>query len=148
MRGEMMNRENVTTSTDVVAFIDHSDPKVVRLFDTSSGKPLPELKMKSDLKQIALARDNYPGSTERQLAILDNNLDLITVVIRKFGAPVEPQRLTTMVSSLTWHNQAPMLAVIRDGRLRIYYFPQILYVDGALLDYTWEDRDLAWVVPI
>jgi hypothetical protein len=143
MRAEMMNKENATVSNDVIAFIDHADPKIIRVFDPSSGKPLSDIKMKTEIKHIALARDNYPGTTERQLAILDVNLDLYTVVIRKFGSPADPQRLTTMVSSIMWHNEAPMIAVIKDGRLRIYYFPLILYIDGALLDFTWEDRDLA-----
>ena len=40
MRSEALNASTVSMSSDVIAVIDHADPKLVRVFDTLSGKEL------------------------------------------------------------------------------------------------------------
>ncbi|CAL8073886.1 unnamed protein product [Orchesella dallaii] len=111
------------------------------MFDPRSGKQEQEIKIKPGAKIIALSREEYPGSTDRTLAILDKNNDLSIMVVKKYGSPSESKLLATMISTIMWHREAPMLACIKDGMLRIYYYPHILYLDTTLLDFTWEDRE-------
>jgi len=141
MRSELMNKENASLSTDIIVFIDQTDNKLIRIFDVVSGKPISDIKWFSPVRHIALSRDDYPGTSDRQMAIIDMNQDLLFVLIKKFGAAVTPRRLTTGVTSMIWHNEAPMLAAIKEGKLRLYYFPQVIFIDGALLDHTFEDKD-------
>jgi WD40 repeat protein len=136
-----MNKENCSLSADVIAFIDQNDSKTLRIFDASSGKSLSDVKLLTPVKQIALSREDYPGIVDRQLALIDANQDLLFVLIKKFGSSVTPRRLTTSATSMIWHNDGPMLASIQDGILRLFYFPQVVYIDGALLEHTFEDRE-------
>ena len=39
LRVEFLNARHISLSADVLALIDPSDPKVVRIFDIISGKP-------------------------------------------------------------------------------------------------------------
>lgn len=141
MKLEFLSHEAATMSGESIAFIDQTDSRIIRMFDPATGKQDQEIKIKHGAKIIALSREEYPGTTERTLAILDKNNDLSVMGVKKYGAPSERKLLATMISTIMWHREAPMLACIRDGMLRIYYYPQILYIDTTLLDFTWEDRE-------
>lgn len=39
LRVEFLNHRHISVSTDVLAIIDPSNPKIVKLFDVMSGKP-------------------------------------------------------------------------------------------------------------
>lgn len=144
MRSDLMNSLTASITADALAFIDSTDPRVIRLFDPATGKPLNNdiIKMRHEVKQIALSQHDYPGISERTIGIVDKNRDLYLNVLKKFGATEQPRKLAVMVQSIFWHSESPVLAVIRDGKLRIYYYPNVIYIDPTLLDFTWEDKDL------
>jgi intraflagellar transport protein 80 len=139
-----MNILTATMAVDALAFIDITDSRVIRLFDPTTGKSLNNdvIKMRHEIKQIALSQHDYPGISERTLAIVDKNRDLYLTMLKKFGAVDTPRKLAVMAQSIFWHTESPILAVIRDGKLRVYYYPNVIYIDPTLLDFTWEDKDL------
>jgi len=51
----------------------------------------------------------------------------------------------TMVQSLAWNDENNMLAALTDGKLNIYYYPNVAYVDRSLLPRTVYERDAAYV---
>ena len=80
---------------------DQTEEKVVHLFDTNTGKPLRDGKAfthKQEVVEIALEQT---GTTnERKLAIIDKNVDLYLVSVRKLSST--PGKLGVMVQSLSW----------------------------------------------
>jgi len=51
----------------------------------------------------------------------------------------------TMVQSLAWNDENNMLAVLTDGKLIIYYYPNVAYIDRYLLPRTIYERAAALV---
>lgn len=65
MRSEAINANTVSMSTDVIAVIDHSDPKLVRVFDTASGKELGKpIQHVLDITSVQLNR--WGSATQRK----------------------------------------------------------------------------------
>jgi intraflagellar transport protein 80 len=142
MQTEMLNSRTTTLSDDMLAFIDQMDRSLIRVYDPLSGKPLQDIRLKAEAVQISLSQTEAAGPGERMLAIVDRNGDLYLVMVRRVGRLEHPKKLGMMIQSLIWHHEAPLLAVVRDSKLRVFYFPQVLFVDESLLDNTWEDKDL------
>jgi len=136
LRPEFLNRQTVSLSDDVVAIIDRANAKAVRLFDTATGKDLCEpLVHQLDIMEIALAQGGL--GSERKLAILDRNRDLyITPVHRS-----QMVKLGSMVDTIMWHAKSDMLAAVMDGKLVLWYYPNVVYVDPDLVSATKSIRD-------
>jgi len=54
-------------------------------------------------------------------------------------------RSGTMVQSLAWNDENNMLAALTDGKLIIFYYPNVAYVDRYLLPRTIHECDAAYV---
>jgi len=48
-----------------------------------------------------------------------------------------------MVQSLAWNDENNMLAALTDGKLIVFYYPNVIYVDRYLLPRTVYERDIA-----
>jgi len=51
----------------------------------------------------------------------------------------------TMVQSLAWNDENNMLAALTDGKLIVFYYPNVTYIDRYLLPRTIYERDAAYV---
>jgi len=49
-----------------------------------------------------------------------------------------------MVQSLAWNDENNMLAALTDGKLIVFYYPNVTYVDRYLLPRTIYERDAAY----
>jgi len=50
-----------------------------------------------------------------------------------------------MVQSLAWNDENNTLAALTDGKLIIFYYPYVAYVDKYLLPRTIHESDAAYV---
>ena len=50
-----------------------------------------------------------------------------------------------MVLSLAWNDENNTLAVMTDGKLLIFYYPNVAYIDQSLLSKTTSEKDTAYV---
>jgi len=53
-----------------------------------------------------------------------------------------------MVQSLAWNDENNMLVALTDGKLIIFYYPNVAYVDKYLLPRTVHESDAAYVRPL
>ena len=150
LRTSHLNPEMVTVTSDLLGIIDH-DSKQIQFFDpnggTAPGKPLGNLQVTSSapVHHISFSRHDYPRFSERALAIIDTNQDIYIGFVRRATTHLYtegPIKLDTAARGAIWHNQASILAVVRENQLRLYYLPQVLYMDSSLLECTWEDKDI------
>jgi len=51
----------------------------------------------------------------------------------------------TMVQSLAWNDENNMLAALTDGKLIVFYYPNVAYIDKYLLPRTVYECDAAYV---
>ncbi len=81
-RTQLLKAGNISLSDDVVAVIDRTNPKLVHLFDATSGKALSD-PVKHDLEVVEIALNQSGSVSERKLFLIDRNRDLfITPIIR------------------------------------------------------------------
>ena len=136
LRPEFLNRQNVSISDDVVAIVDRANPKMIRMFDSSSGKDMGEpIQHQLDILEIALGQAGL--GSERKVAILDRNRDLYITPVHRSHL----MKLGSMVDTFMWHAKTDMLAAVMDGKLCVWYYPNVVYVDPDLMTSTKSVRD-------
>jgi len=136
MRPEFLNQQNVSLSDDVVAIVDRANQKTVRVFDSSSGKEVGEpIQHQLDVLEIALGQAGL--GSERKLAVLDRNRDLYITPVHR----CQMVKLGSMVDTFMWHSKTDMLSAVMDGKLCVWYYPSVVYVDPDLVNATKSVRD-------
>lgn len=83
MIDDQLNKNKISVSPDVIAVIDSTNNKVLKMYDVMSGKPLGnQIEHKNEIIEFEL--NNCELGAERKIAFLDNNRDLfISPVLRK-----------------------------------------------------------------
>ncbi|KAI1287248.1 Intraflagellar transport protein 80 -like protein [Halotydeus destructor] len=103
-----------------------------------SGHPY---KHRLDIKAIAL--DHCGPPSERKCAFIDKNADLYIVLVR--GSPLtvlQTVKLSPMSESVQWCEDANMLAAMQEnGKLMIWTYPNIAFVDRELLSICVIEKD-------
>ncbi|EAN97596.1 intraflagellar transport protein 80 [Trypanosoma cruzi] len=138
LRPEIMAPDLVALSPDTVAIRNPADPKKIFFFDTNHGKPVDNATITHHLEVLSLEL-SQPGSiSDRKIAFVDRNRDLyFGSVHQRLGV----QKLSTMTSSLAWHDRHEILIAIADGHLTTWYYPTIVFSDRDLLTTTKTVRD-------
>ncbi|KAJ1457066.1 WD40-repeat-containing domain protein [Pelagophyceae sp. CCMP2097] len=155
LRPEAMSSSAISLSSDVVAIIDASDRKVVRCFDVATGRPITGsaavLQHKAEMTMVAL---NQRNASMRQCVVIDRNSELhifqVTGGDRGHETNVNGTlvnahafKLHTQVDTACWNDGSEMLCAVADGRLIVWYYPQIVSTDRDLLPLTMSIKDAA-----
>ena len=62
MRPEVLNAQTVSVSADCIVLIDHSDPKLLRVFETTTGKEIGKpIQHVLDLTSVSVNRWGQPS---------------------------------------------------------------------------------------
>ena len=124
----------------MLAIIDPTNPKIVRVFDIMSGKPSTQFIehtteiCEMDLNQIDM-------SSERKMCFVDSNRDMFLTLVHK----PEAHKICNMVDSFMWNDGNDMIACLSDGKLITWFYPNAIYVDKDLMlksTFTKEVADL------
>lgn len=148
MRPDILNYYTVSLSNDALAVRDKSDEKLIFLFDTLTGKILGDGKAfshKGEVLEVALDQCGLPN--ERKLAIIDKNNDLYLTMVRpKPTTALRSYKLGAMMQSMQWNDSANLLATLQEGgKLIIWYYPSVVFVDPGLLPRTLTERRAGFV---
>ena len=138
LRVEFLTSGLVSLSSELVAVVDTVNPKTIKLFELVSGKPSSH-NVEHSQEVIEIALNQIEFAAERKLCLMDSNRDLfITSTHRN-----ELVKLCSMVDSFRWNESTDMLAAISDGKLYVWYYPNVVYVDKDLLLLSRSSRDVA-----
>jgi intraflagellar transport protein 80 len=116
-------------SSDVIALLDKNNPKLIRLFDVISGKPL-NSNIENSNEIVSLQLNQTDLVTERKLCFIDSNRDMFLTMVHK----PDVIKIATMVDSFQWNDNNDMLTCISDGKLITWFYPNAIYVDKDLMD--------------
>mmetsp|Transcript_40835 Transcript_40835/g.96743 ORF Transcript_40835/g.96743 Transcript_40835/m.96743 type:complete len:767 (+) Transcript_40835:180-2480(+) len=143
MRPEVFNSMTVSMSTESIAVIDHSDAKMVRIFDTATGKEQPK-PIQHVLEVTSVSMNRWGSSAHRKCVIQDRNRDLYVVAVGQAataGKEQPPYKLGTMCDSAVWNSETDMLVAMMDSKLVVWYYPNVVFVDRDLTSQTKVVRD-------
>eukprot|EP00277_Geminigera_cryophila_P012189 CAMPEP_0179437838 /NCGR_PEP_ID=MMETSP0799-20121207/21652_1 /TAXON_ID=46947 /ORGANISM="Geminigera cryophila, Strain CCMP2564" /LENGTH=735 /DNA_ID=CAMNT_0021219017 /DNA_START=155 /DNA_END=2363 /DNA_ORIENTATION=- len=143
MRPEVFNSQTVSLSPDCTVLIDHSDPKLVRVFETTTGKEMGKpIQHVLDVTSVSVNR--WGSSIQRKCVIQDRNRDLYVVPVAQplqGGKEPVPFKLGTMCDSAIWNTETDMLAAVMDGKLMVWYYPNVVFIDRDLVNQTKMTKD-------
>jgi len=114
MRPEAFNAQTVSMSTESIAVIDHSDAKLVRVFDTATGKEQGK-PIQHVLDVTSVAMNRWGSAAHRKCVLLDRNRDLYVVSVgaaASGGREATPYKLGTMCDSAMWNSETDMLVAM------------------------------------
>ncbi|XP_022247668.1 intraflagellar transport protein 80 homolog [Limulus polyphemus] len=143
MRPHLLNHFTVSLSNDTLAVRDKGDEKVVHLFDTQTGKPAKDGKpFVHRLEVMEVALDKVGPANERKLALVDKNRDLYLLPVKQQpNTSIKTIKIGVMVQSVVWNDNTNMLAALQSGKLTVWYFPSVVFVDRNLLSRTINEKE-------
>mmetsp|Transcript_12103 Transcript_12103/g.27941 ORF Transcript_12103/g.27941 Transcript_12103/m.27941 type:complete len:770 (-) Transcript_12103:166-2475(-) len=142
MRPELLNPHTISLGNDYIASVDHTDVKVVRAFDVTSGREVGE-PVKHTMDVVFVSLNKYGGVGDRKLILIDRNRDLWVCPIGQAAGSKAPQlvKLGTMVDSAMWNDETDILVAIMDGKFVVWYYPNVVFVDRDLVNDTRTIKD-------
>jgi len=143
MRPEVFNAQTVSLSPDCTVLVDHSDPKLVRVFETTTGKEMGK-PIQHVLDVMSVSVNRWGSSVQRKCVIQDRNRDLYIVPVAQplqGGKEPVPFKLGTMCDSAVWNTETDMLAAVLDGKLVVWYYPNVVFIDRDLVNQTKMVKD-------
>jgi intraflagellar transport protein 80 len=136
LRPEFLSAKSVSLAPEVVAVLDRTDGRTVRVCDVQSGRALADAALTHDCEVVEIALSQFAGAglADRRLAFVDRNKDMwIAPVAAATGGVGRPKRkLHTQVDSFAWNDSSDMLVAIADGRIITWLYPNGIYVDKDL----------------
>ncbi len=138
LRVEFLNARHISLSADVLALIDPSDPKVVRIFDIISGKPS-TVTITHSTEIVEMELNQVEMSSERKMCFIDNNRDMFLTMVHK----PDVIKIASIVDSFQWNDSNDMLACISDGKLLTWFYPNAIYVDRDLMNKAMATKEAA-----
>ena len=82
LRVEFLNARHISLSSDVLALIDPSDPKNIRIFDIVSGKQS-TVTITHTTEIVEMELNQVEMSSERKMCFIDNNRDMFLTMVHK-----------------------------------------------------------------
>lgn len=142
LRTEFLSSSSISLSPDIVAIIDSSNKKMIRTFDTATGRPcaVPNIEHKAEVVFVALNQTMAPSSV-RQLVVVDTYRELHLYRVnndKNYG-----HKLRTHVDTVAWHDTSEILVAVADGRLVTWAYPQVMWIDRDLVESTVATKDVA-----
>lgn len=139
LRVEFLNKRHISISSDIVALIDPTNNKLVKIFDVVSGKPSSvQIEHSTEIVELELNQVEMPS--ERKMCFIDNNRDMfITMVNNK----PELMKIASIVDSFQWNDGNDMLACLSDGKLLTWFYPNAIYVDRDLMTKSMSIKEAA-----
>ena len=136
LRVEFLNKRSISLSSDVIAILDTSNSKVIRIFDIVSGKAL-GTNIEHSCEIVEMDLNQTEMSSERKLCLIDSNRDMFITMVHK----PEILKISSMVDSFQWNDGNDMLAAIADGKLCTWHYPNAIYVDKDLMRQSMSSKD-------
>ncbi len=128
----------MSLSSDILAVIDPTNQKIVRVFDIISGKPA-AVNIEHSTEIVEMELNQVEMSSERKMCFIDSNRDMFLTMVHK----PDIMKIASIVDSFQWNDGNDMLACISDGKLLTWFYPNAIYVDRDLMTKAMAVKDAA-----
>ena len=132
LRAEFIHNHSISLNRDVLAVKDHSNEKLVHLFDVNTGSPIGGKPLAHSVDVLELGISQCPSASSQHLVLLDKNKDLYIGMTHK---PIF-KKLSTMVETFSWDDEKDVLLGISDGKLLFWSYPNAIFVDEDIVPFT------------
>ena len=137
LRPEYLTPQVISLSPDLLAIKDRTDEKLIHIFDIKTGSAIGESNMKHSADILEIALNQSSSSVGRQLAVLDKNRELSLTLALKPNF----KKIGTMVETIAWNDESDTLAALTDGKLVVWYYPNVMFIDEDIAPLTRLEKD-------
>ena len=147
LRSEYLTKEMVSLSPDTIAIIDTVDNKCIHILDASSSRAIGKLVHGVEVVEVTL--NQFTITQERLLAFADKNKDfyiaqcITSPAVAGAASTFPVHKLLTHVESFLFNDETDVLVALADGRLHVWYYPAVPFVDKDLLPLTTTTSDVS-----
>jgi intraflagellar transport protein 80 len=79
---EFLNSRHISLSSDILALVDPTNSKIVRIFDIVSGKPS-NVQIEHSTEIVEMDVNQVEMSSERKMCFIDSNRDMFITMVHK-----------------------------------------------------------------
>jgi intraflagellar transport protein 80 len=138
------NRQTISLSNDTLSILDHQDQrKSIRSYDIYSGKQIPFV-LHHTLEIVELCLNHDGPLNERKIFFIDRNRDLfLSKIIQVKGSEASSSlhKIGSQIDTAAWNDTCEILLAIGDGKLLVWNYPSMIYVDKTLMSNVLEVKD-------
>lgn len=138
LRVEFVNKDMIALSPDTVAVVDTVDTKCIHVIDAFSDRLITKVTHSAEVSNIAF-NQHILNPQERLLIFADRNRDLY--IMYPYSTIITILKLHSHVESFCFNDETDTLVGLADGRLNVWYCPQIVLIDKDLLPQTTFSMD-------
>lgn len=120
---QAISNKLLSLSEEYLAMVDSSNPRILQILETRSGKQLSKFEHSSEILEVRV--NHARGASRRKFLFFDSNKDLHLFFLQEN----KTRKVASMVSSFHWHETVDIFSYTGAGRLSSLYSP-----DGLLLD--------------
>uniref|UniRef100_A0A0K0FCC8 Intraflagellar transport protein 80 homolog (inferred by orthology to a human protein) n=1 Tax=Strongyloides venezuelensis TaxID=75913 RepID=A0A0K0FCC8_STRVS len=129
-----LSEKVIALSDDVVGVRDCDNNKLIHLFDTTNGKTIGDGKIEHQQDIIEICIDVVGSTLQRKIAFIDVNNDVYINLVNSFGLTDQKYKLASSVKQIMFHDKSPMFLCLQEsGKILIFTYPNISFIDGELL---------------
>lgn len=129
---EFMSKKKIAISSDIIAVVEVTNPKLIKFYEIATGKPL-NFTVDHTLPVIEIHLNQVETTLERKIAFLDANRDLHITTVHKSESS---HKVTTICDSFQWHDKFDVLVSISDSKLHTFFYPDVAFIDISLFNLT------------
>ncbi|MCO5553156.1 hypothetical protein L7F22_006677 [Adiantum nelumboides] len=127
-RTDLLNSQHVGLSKDMLVLLDCSDPRNLKLFDTSTGKEMEQM-IRHDVPIMDVDMNQQGMISDRMLLFIYSNSDLYIACIKK---PCTI-KLASLTTKALWSSDAHIVAAMVEQDLVVWLYLQAAFIDEDLL---------------
>jgi intraflagellar transport protein 80 len=136
MRSEYITKDMVSLSPDTLAVVDSTDNKAIQIIDATTGRNVSKITHSAEVTRVQL-NQHCLGTQERHLVYSDRNRDLHVAALfgsnGASGTAIPTYKLLANVESFAYNDETNVLVCLADGRMKLWYQPEVVFVDRDLL---------------
>ncbi|CEF69620.1 Intraflagellar transport protein 80 homolog [Strongyloides ratti] len=132
---KMISEKSIALSDDVVGVRDSDNHKIINLYDAINGKTIGDGKIIHQQDIIEICIDMVGNTLQRKIAFIDSNNDLYINLVNSFGLTDQRYKIASNAKQILFHDKSSMLLCLQENtKLLIFTYPNIVFVDGELLN--------------
>lgn len=133
-----MSKKKIALSSDILAVIESTNPKMIKFYEIATGKPL-NFTVEHTLPVIEINLNQAEQSLQRKIAFLDVNRDLYLTTVHRSE---KNQKIATICDSFQWHDKFDVLVSVADSKLSTFFYPNVVFIDNDLLNLTTTSKEV------
>ena len=134
---QLLNQKLFSMAQETTCFVDSTNPKVLQILDTNSGKVTETFVHQNEISKIAFNNVLTPG--DRKLLFVDSNKDLYLY----YSGKASVKKVAPVVNSFLWHETLDIFVYHSSQKINTVYAPAAFMYDSKLISLVTKSESIS-----